>query len=275
MDNLTHSLIGLAAAKAGLDKLSPGTATVCLLAANSPDSDIVVLLVGRWEFLQHHRGITHAIVGALALAVALPLIFYLGDLLLARLRQRAPSIRFKGLLLASLLVTATHPLMDWTNNYGMRFLLPWNPRWFYGDFVFIIDPFIWMMLGGAVFLLTSKTKKRIILWIAIAIIPSYIVLVGATGPGAPVNYLPLRVFWIVALSALLVLYWRDTGERLGAKIPAAALAIVVAYLGVLATIHLFAVRGAELEAAAIANRNAENVINVAAMPTAANPTQRT
>lgn len=273
MDNLTHSLIGLAAAKAGLEKLSPGTTAVCLLAANSPDSDIVVLLFGRWEFLQHHRGITHSIVGALALAVALPLIFYLGDSLLARLRQRAPGIKFKGLLLASLLVTATHPLMDWTNNYGMRFLLPWNPRWFYGDFVFIIDPFIWMMLGGAVFLLTSKTRKQIILWIAIAIIPSYIVLVGATGPGAPVNYLPLRAFWIATLSALLVLYWRRIGERLGAKIPAAALVIVVAYLGVLATIHLFAVRGAEQQAAAIANANAENVIKVAAMPTAANPTQ--
>ncbi len=274
MDNLTHSLIGLAAAKAGLEKLSPGTTAVCLLAANSPDSDIVVLIFGgRWEFLQHHRGITHAIVGALTLAVALPLIFYLSDRLLAKLRQRKPNLRFKGLLLASLLVTATHPLMDWTNNYGMRFLLPWNQRWFYGDFVFIIDPFIWMMLGGAVFLLTSKTKKQIILWIAIALIPSYIVMVGATGPGAPASYLPLRILWIVSLSILLVLYWQGIGKRLGAKIPAAALAIVAAYLVVLAGIHLVALRDAELQAATIASTNAENVIRVAAMPTAANPTQ--
>src|ERR1044072_2807454 len=206
MDNLTHSLIGLAAAKAGLDKLSPGTATVCLLAANSPDSDIVVLLVGRWEFLQHHRGITHSIVGALALAVALPLIFYLRDLLLARLRQRAPSIRFKGLLLASLLVTATHPLMDWTNNYGMRFLLPCDPRWSYGDFVFIIDPYFWMVLGGAAFLLTTKARRHVLIWLGLAIIPSYLDLSSSVGSGGLLAGVLLRALWIVAPIASVTLY---------------------------------------------------------------------
>jgi len=69
MDNLTHSLVGLAAAKSGLEKLSPGATTVCLLAANAPDADIVVLLFSdRWGFLQHHRGITHAIIGTLGIA---------------------------------------------------------------------------------------------------------------------------------------------------------------------------------------------------------------
>ena len=159
MDNLTHSLIGLAASKAGLEKLSPGATTLCVLAANSPDADIVVLLFGgRWEFLHHHRGITHSIVGALALALALPLIFYLGDRIVAWRRRRAPTVRLGGLLVASIIATATHPIMDWTNNYGVRFLLPWNPRWFYGDFVFIIDPFIWIVLGGAAFVLTAKPK---------------------------------------------------------------------------------------------------------------------
>src|SRR5258705_2126318 len=76
MDNLTHSLIGLAASKAGLEKLSPGTTTLCVLAANAPDSDILVLIFGgRWAFLHHHRGITHSIVGTAALALMLPLIF--------------------------------------------------------------------------------------------------------------------------------------------------------------------------------------------------------
>jgi inner membrane protein len=192
MDNLTHSLIGLAAAKAGLEKLSPGTTTLCVLAANAPDADIAVLIFrGRWVFLQQHRGISHSIVGALAFAVALPLVFYLGDRLIARFRQRKPKLKLWGLLLASLLVTATHPIMDWTNNYGMRFLLPWNPRWFYGDFVFIIDPFIWMVLGGAAFLLTSKTRKHVITWILIALVPNYIVLIGASSPGILTNEIVL------------------------------------------------------------------------------------
>jgi inner membrane protein len=52
MDNLTHSFLGLAAAKAGLEKLSPGATALCVLAANAPDADIVVLAFGdRWSFL--------------------------------------------------------------------------------------------------------------------------------------------------------------------------------------------------------------------------------
>jgi inner membrane protein len=272
MDNLTHSLIGLAAAKAGLEKLSPGATTLCILAANSPDADIAVLIFGgRWEFLQHHRGITHSIVGALALAVALPVIFYVVDLLLARLRHRKPSLKFKGLLLASLLVTATHPLMDWTNNYGMRFLLPWSARWFYGDFVFIIDPFIWMVLGGAAFLLTTKTKKQAGAWIALAIIPTYIVMVGPLDVWMLTSQILLRLLWIVALIVLVTLYRRGIAQRYGSKIAIAALVSVTIYCGALAIAHAVVLRQARFESGEIANTNAEHVLKVAAMPNLANP----
>src|SRR6267378_930440 len=207
MDNLTHSLIGLAASKAGLEKLSPGTTTLCVLAANAPDSDILVLIFGgRWAFLHHHRGITHSIVGTAALALMLPLIFYGGNLLLSRLRGTTVRVRLPGLIFASLIVIATHPLMDWTNNYGIRFLLPWNPEWFYGDFVFIIDPFIWIVLGGAAFLLTTKTRKQIIAWIVIALVPSYLVLVGPSGPSFIAREILLRLLWIAALLVLVKLY---------------------------------------------------------------------
>jgi len=272
MDNLTHSLIGLAAAKAGLEKLSPGTTTLCILAANAPDADIVVLIFrGRWAFLQHHRGITHSIVGTFAFAVALPLIFYFGDWLIARAHQREPTLKLKGLLLASILVTATHPVMDWTNNYGMRFLLPWNPRWFYGDFVFIIDPFIWMVLGGAAFLLTTKSTRHIIVWIIIALVPSFIVLAGAAVPGTLGNEIPLRLLWIIALIVLVSLYRRRIVERHGPNIAIAALIVVAIYCSALATTHAVALRQARLEASEIANVNNEHVVKLAAMPTMANP----
>src|SRR5215470_8546934 len=99
MDNLTHSLVGLTAAKAGLEKLSPGATALCILAANTPDSDIVVLAFGdRWDFLQHHRGITHSIVGVIALAILVPLIFCFVDRLWSRFRNRPPITKPKGLL---------------------------------------------------------------------------------------------------------------------------------------------------------------------------------
>jgi inner membrane protein len=274
MDNLTHSLVGLTAAKAGLERLSPGATALCVLAANSPDADIVALIFGgRWAFLQHHRGISHSIAGAFALALALPLLFYLVDLLLARWNNRARNVKPAGLFLASLVVTATHPILDWTNNYGVRFLLPWNPRWFYGDFVFIVDPFLWTVLGGAAFLLTAKTRMRLITWLVIALVPSYLVLVGSVGPRLMTSEIPLRVLWILALIALVSLYRRDIGERAGAKIAIVALATVAIYCFGLAAIHVVALQQAKVQAATIANQSAEHVVKVAAMPTLANPTE--
>jgi inner membrane protein len=120
---------------------------LCVLAANSPDADVVVGIFGdRWDLLQHHRGITHSLVGTAFLALLAPLIFYGFDRLWALVRRHAPKTNFRGLLIASCIVTATHPILDWTNNYGIRFLLPWNPHWSYGDLVFIVDPFLWLIL---------------------------------------------------------------------------------------------------------------------------------
>jgi inner membrane protein len=163
--------------------------------------------------------------------------------------------------------------MDWANNYGVRFLLPWNSRWFYGDFVFIIDPFIWLVLGGAAFLLTSKTRKHIIVWVLIALVPSYLVLVGAPGPSRLASEAVLRVLWIVVLIVLVNLYRRKIGGRLGAKVAIAALATVTIYCAGLAVIHAVALRQAKTDALSIANENAEQLSKVAAMPTIANPAE--
>ena len=34
----------------------------------------------------------------------------------------------------------SHLLLDWTNNYGLRPFFPFNPRWYAGSFVFIVEP---------------------------------------------------------------------------------------------------------------------------------------
>ncbi|HVQ39872.1 MAG TPA: metal-dependent hydrolase [Pyrinomonadaceae bacterium] len=271
MDNLTHSFIGLAASKAGLERLSSGTTLLCVLAANAPDADIVTLVSGRWAYLQHHRGITHSIVGTFALALALPLIFYLVDLLWARIRKGAPKVKLRGLLIASILVSATHPLMDWTNNYGVRFLLPWNSQWFYGDLVFIIDPLLWMALGGSVFLLTSKTKLQIVAWFALGLVTSYLVFFGPSDRGGLSNPIFLRAAWFSGLVALVVLFMQQAGKRWGERIPITAFAVVACYLAGLFFVHILAVRQAQFEAATIAAQSNEQVIKVAAMPTLANP----
>jgi len=271
MDNLAHSLVGLAAAKAGLERLSPGATAVCLLAANAPDSDIVVLLVtDRWTFLHYHRHITHSIVGTLTLALSLPLIFWLVDRLIARWRSRPPVVRLRGLILASVIVSATHPFLDWTNNYGVRLLLPWSSQWFYGDLVFIADPFIWLVLGGAVFLLSSKLKLQLALWFVLATILTYLVMRVTSQPGIE-NALLLRGIWVGFITCFVIAFKLGAAERWGRKIAWAAFAVLISYWIGLAFIHAAALREVRRAGLVLASQHGESVTDLAAMPTLANP----
>ncbi|MCA1601342.1 MAG: metal-dependent hydrolase, partial [Acidobacteria bacterium] len=272
MDNLTHSLVGLAASKAGLEKLSPGATVLCILAANVPDSDIVTLIGGRWNYLHHHRGITHSILGAIVLGVTLPLIVYFADRTIARIRARQPSVRLKGLMIASLLVSATHPFMDWTNNYGIRPFLPWSSQWFYGDFIFIIDPFLWMILGSACFLLTSKSKLQLGIWLLLALLFTYLVLTVPIQRGLD-QPLVLTTVWIIVLVGLLISLKLGAAQRWGFRIALMALVVIAVYWGSLASLHWFAINEARIEARAIVSQYGESISDLAAMATLANPFQ--
>jgi inner membrane protein len=271
MDNLTHSLVGLTAAKAGLEKLSPGATTLCVLAANAPDADIVVLAFGdRWTFLHHHRGITHAIVGVIALAVILPLIFYGVDRLWSRYKDQPPQIKLDGLMLASLIASATHPLLDWTNNYGIRFFLPWSQHWSYGDLVFIVDPYIWLILGGAAFLLTARTRFLKVIWAVIAALTTFLVVASPRSGGLPYPNL-IAVVWVVMIVAFIALMIKGARERWGRSIAFVAIAFVLCYWSLLAFAHSRAIVRGNEEAAKLASANGETVARLAAMPRLANP----
>jgi inner membrane protein len=271
MDNLTHTFVGIASAKAGLEKLSPGATALCLLAANSPDSDIIVLAFGdRWDFLQHHRGITHAIVGVIGLAILLPLVIHFVDRLWSRLRDHPPRTKLKGLMLASLIVSATHPLLDWTNNYGIRFLLPWSQKWSYGDLVFIVDPYLWLILGGASFLLTARTKLLKFTWAALAAVLTFLIVASPRSGNLP-NPRLIALLWILALVALIVLSAKDARERWGSRIAFVAFALVLCYWSALGFAHARAVARGSEAAARVASANGEVVARLAAMPRLANP----
>jgi inner membrane protein len=56
------------------------------------------------------------------------------------------------LLLVSSVAVLSHPILDTLNTYGMRWLMPFSGRWFYGDTLFIVDPWLWSTLGLGVIL---------------------------------------------------------------------------------------------------------------------------
>jgi inner membrane protein len=275
MDPFTHTFVGLAAAKAGLERMSPLATTVCVLAANSPDSDIIVAFTtDRWNYLHHHRGITHSIIGVIALAVIVPSLLWAAEFAYSRWRQTKPRARYRWLLLVSAIVTATHPLMDWTNNYGIRPFLPWSSRWYYGDLVFIVDPFILLLAGGAAFLGTEGTRRKMVRWAAVA--TAFIVLSFVFGWRRGPDLAGANVARIILLGgtiALIVVRRFRLSRGRERAIAAAALAVIVVYWCGLGLMHRTAYSRAQEVADRVATGLNERVLRIAAMPTLANPLQ--
>ena len=67
-----------------------------------------------------------------------------------RLRPEKPPALWKPLLILSAITVLSHPLLDFLNTYGVRFLAPFSWKWFYGDALFIIDPWVWITLAVGV-----------------------------------------------------------------------------------------------------------------------------
>lgn len=125
-----------------------GTAAL-IVGANLPDIDAVTYFSNPMTDLAWRRGWTH---GVLAV-VLLPLLLSGALVLLHRMRDNRPvsNLQFRWLLAISFIAVLSHPILDTLNTYGVRWLMPFSGRWFYGDALFIVDPWVWLMLAAGVF----------------------------------------------------------------------------------------------------------------------------
>jgi len=64
-----------------------------------------------------------------------------GEPLPSRLQPR--NVHWDGCISPALSRLPTHIALDWTNNYGVRPMFPFNPRWYAGSFMFIAEPVLW------------------------------------------------------------------------------------------------------------------------------------
>jgi len=235
VDPISHTLVGAALAQTRLGRLGalPGrlAAATLIVGANLPDIDVACYFESSDFALAHRRGWTH---GILAMAV-LPLLLAGAARAWDRWRRRrsnpsspAPPARFPPLLALAAVAVWSHPLLDRLHTYGVRLLAPFDWTWFYGDAVYIVDPWLWLLLGGPLFLAHSGSRRALANWGALGLLATWALLGRAPEPA--------RWAWIAGLALLIALRWagavprsRAAAERLGT----AALAAAALYAGAL------------------------------------------
>jgi len=155
MDNVTHALAGLLLADIAVRVLErrQGTpverpvrraaAVLGVVAAELPDLDILysgpVLGMGKLGYLLHHRGHTHTLLVAIAAA------FVLWGLAMALQRSVRDGPARSIMLWLALAGTLSHIALDFTNSYGVHPFWPLYNGWVYGDAVFIVEPWLWVL----------------------------------------------------------------------------------------------------------------------------------
>lgn len=218
MDPLTHTLAGANLAATRLGEKTRLAAAALVIGANLPDIDGITYFIDPELALGFRRGWTH---GVLAL-VLWPFLLTGALLLYDRLRpdpQRPVHVRW--LFALSAIGIWSHPALDWLNTYGMRWLMPFRPTWFYGDAVYIMDPWLWLVLGVGWLIGRRPSWGMLAGW---AVFGGWTVwMVARRAP----EYLPVIAF--VAIVLLLALVWRPAAARAHA-FAAVALAVAAAYI---------------------------------------------
>lgn len=224
MENLAHTLTGWAIARAGNDR-GRELPAVAMVGANLPDIDLVWSLTDPLDYLDHHRGWTHSVAGTLLLAVLLAIVVDV----VARGR-RSPGQR-RRLFLISFASVSSHLLMDATNAYGIRWGWPWSDAWSHHDLWFIVDPWLWLLLGGAALLARPlEARARTLAVAAAAVLALPVLLVDSVSTVARGAWIVAAVAIVAALLLAPQRWRRPATARLG-------LVAMVAYALVAAAVH--------------------------------------
>jgi inner membrane protein len=224
VDNLTHSLVGAALAEltlpAGAPRATRRTFFVTgVAAANLPDADLVYTRITAAPLgsLLHHRGHTHTIVGIALLGLAMAAVCGL-----PKVRDSIGSSRARLWLLIALGLTS-HLVLDSWNSYGIHPFWPVTSRWFYGDAVYILEPWLWVLLGAAA---TMNTLNRV----GRALLGGFVAVLLALGTWMGVIPKPALALLLASTAGFVSLAWRwSTVRRAGVALGLSALFVTAVF----------------------------------------------
>jgi inner membrane protein len=180
MDNLCHTLVGAAFGEAGLKRRTRFGNAALMIAANLPDLDVLVFATDVPP-VSFRRGWTHGLLAQALLPLALAGVFLVVDRWWPSEQEPDPArasaalrASFSGLLLLSYVGVLSHVFLDFLNNYGVRLLMPFSGRWFYGDSLFIIDPWMWLTLGAGVLLARRRRWGFSAARVSLVVVAAYV-----------------------------------------------------------------------------------------------------
>jgi inner membrane protein len=206
MDNVTHSLIGLTAGeclfsltqKISLNRrpaLSRKSILILsVVAANFPDLDV---LIGKFssspfDSLLQHRGYTHTLVGALIQA----LFFTLTLMLVSKVKKRRDHFKtISWIFTVGFIGIFLHILLDSLNSYGVHPFWPFNNKWYYGDSIFIIEPWIWATLSVLLFSVYERGLAR---W-SLLLLSFFSLGISIYFRIAPIFLIVMLLIWMIGL----------------------------------------------------------------------------
>lgn len=178
MDNLTHSLAGALIGEATSDLTSEPRRTTrrslimvaSIIANNFPDLDSLYtrIMPAPLGYLLHHRGHTHTLLGLIPQFVLIFAVLFFFKSFRTELRDSKSRNLTVFVVVIGLL---THMLLDSWNSYGVHPFYPFNPSWFFGDLIFIIEPFIWFSFAIPLFFTLAKWWTRWPILILISAVP--------------------------------------------------------------------------------------------------------
>jgi membrane-bound metal-dependent hydrolase YbcI (DUF457 family) len=151
MDNLTHSLFGATLARTPLGRAGRGTTAALILSSNAPDVDVVTVVGGALNYLEWHRGPTHAPLGVVGLGLLTAGLVWSGLRVFDRSRagEHAP---FRMLAAISMIGVLLHVALDFPTSYGTRLLSPFDWHWYASDLMPIVDIYLLIALAAGLLL---------------------------------------------------------------------------------------------------------------------------
>jgi inner membrane protein len=142
--------------------------------------------------------------------------------------------------------------------------MPFDGRWFYGDAVFIIDPWVWLLLGGAAFLTFSRSRLARVRWTVFFALASVLILANA----ALVPRLSAAL-WLVGIGGLVAARWWLRGAPPPALERAARLGVALAVVYVATLVAASAAARSDVRAAVAVRGIEAEAVSLA--PSPANP----